>query len=153
MILSHNTPPTSKSKLPCITTPLLIGKMDSSKSHPFSFHSTSSTTLQTTTSQTYTNNDQTTSHQTNPDQPPENTTTHEPGQYVYVARRTTPNPDAQPKPKSRLSKFLSKFESSAVRQANASREEKRLEAERTGVHKRSVSVVPGNAGQSTGAFL
>ena len=127
--------------------------MDTSKPHPFSFHSPSSSTLQTTTSQTYTNNDQTTSNQTITHQSPESTATHEPGQFTYVRKRTTPNPDAQPKQKSRLSKFLSKFESSAVRQANASREHKQLEAERTGVHKSSVSVVPGNAMQSTGAFL
>jgi hypothetical protein len=127
--------------------------MDTSKPHPFSFHSTSSSTVQTTTSQTYTNNDQTTPNQTITNQPSENTATHEPGQYTYVEKRTIPNPDAQPKQNSRLGKFLSKFESSAVRQANAAREAKRLEAERTGVHKRAVSVVPGNATQSTGAFL
>ncbi|KAH6651233.1 hypothetical protein F5144DRAFT_558848 [Chaetomium tenue] len=120
--------------------------MDSSNPHPFSLpSSTSSTTLATTTTTTTTTTQTPTN---NPPQPP-----REPQQYTYISKRTTPNPDAQPKQKSRLGKFLSKFESSAVRQANAVKESKRLEAERTGVHKLAATGTPGNAAQSTAAFM
>ncbi|KAK3299889.1 uncharacterized protein B0H64DRAFT_379369 [Chaetomium fimeti] len=107
-----------------------------------SLHSTTSSTTLTapTTNQTATN--QTTT-------PP----TREPRQYVYVDKRVAPNPDAQPKPKSRLSRFLSKFESSVVRQANAAREREALEAERTGVRKYAATGAPGNSTQSTAAFM
>ncbi|EAQ93744.1 predicted protein [Chaetomium globosum CBS 148.51] len=124
--------------------------MGSSNPHPFSTHSTTSSatlaTTTTTTTQTLTNNTPQ-AGTTTPQQPP-----HEPHQYIYVSKRTTPNPDAQPKQKSRLSRFLSKFESSAVRQANAARESKRLEAERTGVHTLAVTGTPGNAAQIHGGI-
>ncbi|KAK0614728.1 hypothetical protein B0T14DRAFT_528967 [Immersiella caudata] len=60
-------------------------------------------------------------------------------QFAYVDRRITPNPDAQPKQKGKLSKFLSKFQSPAVKATNAIREREMLEQERTGVKKVSAT--------------
>lgn len=56
-----------------------------------------------------------------------------PQRYVYYERTGVPNPDAQPKPKSRLSKFLSRFQSPAVKSTLAAREREKLEEERRGV--------------------
>ena len=54
--------------------------------------------------------------------------------YVYV-ERTTPNPDAKPKTRSKIGQFLSKFKSPAVKATTAIRDREDLEAERTGVKK------------------
>ncbi|KAH6853279.1 hypothetical protein B0I37DRAFT_348747 [Chaetomium sp. MPI-CAGE-AT-0009] len=124
--------------------------MNTTKPQQPSLHSTtSSTTLAATTTTVNTTTVNTTTVNTTTTAAPR----REPGQYVYIDKRVTPNPDAQPKPKSRLSKFLSKFESAAVRQANAAREREALEAERTGVRKYASSGTPGSAMQSTGAFM
>lgn len=69
-------------------------------------------------------------------------------QYVYVDKIKAPNPDAQPKKKSKLSSFLSKFQNPAVRQSEAVRENRRLEEERTGV--RTVQVT--DVSRSTNAW-
>ncbi len=47
-------------------------------------------------------------------------------------QKGAPNPDAQPKEKSKVSKFLTKFQSSAVKATNEAREREKLEEERTG---------------------
>lgn len=64
-----------------------------------------------------------------------------PQQYVYVDKVGTPNPDAQPKKKSKISSFFSKFQSPAVKATNAAREKVLLEQERTGVRKIHVADV------------
>ncbi|GAB1319529.1 hypothetical protein MFIFM68171_09739 [Madurella fahalii] len=56
-----------------------------------------------------------------------------PQRYVYYERTGVPNPDAQPKPKSKLSRFLSRFQSPAVKSTLAARERQKLEEERRGV--------------------
>lgn len=61
--------------------------------------------------------------------------------YVYVEKHGTPNPDAKPKEKSRLGKFLSKFQSPAVKGTTAARDRVKLEEERTGVKKVQVTDV------------
>ncbi|KAK4448775.1 hypothetical protein QBC34DRAFT_406708 [Podospora aff. communis PSN243] len=60
-------------------------------------------------------------------------------QYAYVDKRIKANPDAQPKKKGKLSSFLSKFQSPAVKASTAIREREMLEQERTGVVKVSVT--------------
>ncbi|KAK0702233.1 hypothetical protein B0H67DRAFT_393913 [Lasiosphaeris hirsuta] len=55
--------------------------------------------------------------------------------YVYVEKVSEPKPDAAPKIKSRISKFMSKFQSPAVRATKAAREREQLEEVRTGVKK------------------
>ncbi|KAK0741556.1 hypothetical protein B0T18DRAFT_394134 [Schizothecium vesticola] len=77
-----------------------------------------------------------------PKQPPA------PQQYVYVDKVGTPNPDAQPKKKSKISSFFSKFQSPAVKATNAARERVLLEQERTGVRKVQVTDV----GRSSNAW-
>ena len=57
-----------------------------------------------------------------------------PQQYVYIEKRT-PNPDAKPKSKSKIGKFLSKFQSPAVKATTAIHERAKLEQERTGIRK------------------
>jgi len=69
-------------------------------------------------------------------------------QYVYVDKIKAPNPNAQPKKKSKLSSFLSKFQNPAVRHSEATREARQLEEERTGV--RTVQVT--DVSKSSNAF-
>lgn len=76
-----------------------------------------------------------------------------PARYLYYERKGPGNPDAQPKPKSKLSKFLSKFQSPAVKQTNAARERERLEEERTGVKVYTALGTPGSTNQSTAAYM
>lgn len=74
-------------------------------------------------------------------------------QYIYTERVGAPNPDAQPKKKSKLSKFLASFQSSTVQRTNAAREREKLEEERTGVRKTAAVGAPQGTGQSFGAFV
>ncbi|KAK1750390.1 hypothetical protein QBC47DRAFT_393995 [Echria macrotheca] len=53
--------------------------------------------------------------------------------YVYIDKVKPPNPDAQPKKKSKIGAFLSKFQSPAVKKTTQLRDDKKLEEERTGV--------------------
>ncbi|KAL2192993.1 hypothetical protein P885DRAFT_81724 [Corynascus similis CBS 632.67] len=76
-----------------------------------------------------------------------------PQDYVYYERKGPPNPNAQPKQKSRLSKFLEKFQSPVVQQANAARERKQLEEERTGIRTYRPAGAPSDSKQSTWAFM
>ncbi|KAK1835029.1 hypothetical protein QBC39DRAFT_182917 [Podospora conica] len=69
-------------------------------------------------------------------------------QYVYVDKVGTPNPDAQPKKKSKISSFFSKFQSPAVKATNAARDKVLLEQERTGVRKVQVT----DTGRSSNAW-
>lgn len=82
----------------------------------------------------------------NEDKKPEQPFTRQ--QYVYVDKIKAPNPNAQPKKKSKLSSFLSKFQNPAVRQSETARETRRLEEERTGV--RTVQVT--DVSKSSNAF-
>ncbi|KAL2151002.1 hypothetical protein VTH82DRAFT_6100 [Thermothelomyces myriococcoides] len=77
-----------------------------------------------------------------------------PPEYRYMARKQPagPNPDAQPKHKSRLSRFLAKFQSPAVQQANAARERRKVEEERAGVATQTPAGAPAGSWQSTWAF-
>ncbi|KAK4141803.1 uncharacterized protein C8A04DRAFT_30648 [Dichotomopilus funicola] len=89
-------------------------------------------------------------------QPSTSNTTSDNGtltQYIYTERVGPPNLDAQPKKKSKLSKFLSTFQSSAVQQTNAAREREKLEEQRTGVRKTAAMGAPQGTGQSFGAFV
>ena len=92
----------------------------------------------------------------NPD-PPTTTTNQEkkytPEPYTYTKRTGPGNPDAQPKEKSKLGKFLSKFQTDAVKKSNAAREREKLEEERTGIKKYTASGAPGSTTQSAAAFL
>lgn len=53
--------------------------------------------------------------------------------HLYKATGRPPNPDAQPKPKSKLSKLMSKLASPSVRRSLDLHERQLLEEERTGV--------------------
>ena len=88
-------------------------------------------------------------------QPASVTGKHEagPARYVYHERVGAPNPNAQPKRKSKFSKLLSKFQSPAVKQTNAARERELLEQERTGVKTYTPLGTPGSTNQATAAFL
>ncbi|KAK3356548.1 hypothetical protein B0T25DRAFT_536966 [Lasiosphaeria hispida] len=55
--------------------------------------------------------------------------------YVYVEKRSEPKPNIAPKTKSKLSRFMSKFQSPAVQATKAAREREQLEEVRTGVKK------------------
>ena len=71
-----------------------------------------------------------------PANPNTNTSNAAPPQYTWTERTGhTPQPDAQLKEKSKLSQFLLKFQSPAVRQADKKRELMKLEEKRTGVRK------------------
>lgn len=65
-----------------------------------------------------------------------------PIEYVYIERKA-PRPEFAPKPKSKLNKFISKFQSSAVKQTEAIRQHGQEEAERTGVRKIQSQAAPG----------
>ncbi len=72
--------------------------------------------------------------------------------YIYTKKTgRPPNPDAQPKSKSALGKFMSKFQSPAVRQGNDARDRELLEEERTGVKIWTATETPTGQG-SAGAF-
>lgn len=88
-------------------------------------------------------------------QPASATGKHEagPARYVYQERVGAPNPDAQPKQKSKVGRFLSKFQSPAVKQTNAARDRELLEQERTGVKTYTPLGTPGSANQATAAFM
>ena len=75
---------------------------------------------------------------------------YNPQPYCYVESYKTPNPNAQPKKKSKLSEFFSKFQSPAVKSTNAARERELLEQERTGVKK--VVVTDMNRSSSAWAY-
>ena len=70
--------------------------------------------------------------------------------YVYIEKVGTPNPDAQPKTKSKFSNFLSKFQSPAVKATKAARERELLKQERTGV--RTVQVTDMNRSSNAWAL-
>ncbi len=97
-------------------------------------------------------------------QPDSNTTTtatapqtsepKQPSRYLYYEKTgRPPNPDAQLKPKSKLDKLLSKFQSPAVQKTNAARERELLEEERRGVKISSATGVAMGSGQAVGAYL
>ncbi|KAK4150398.1 hypothetical protein C8A00DRAFT_36994 [Chaetomidium leptoderma] len=92
---------------------------------------------------------------TKPEKAPESQegSSEEPQRYVYGVRTAAPNPNAQLKPKSKLSKFMSKFESPAVRKTKAAHERQKLEEERTGIKIYTPMAAPGSTSQSFGAFL
>ena len=70
-------------------------------------------------------------------------------QYVYVnPNKKGPQSDYQAKPKSRLSKFMSRFQSPAVKATNSIREREREEEVKSGVTKTQVS----DAGRSSNAW-
>ncbi|KAK4211343.1 hypothetical protein QBC37DRAFT_427113 [Rhypophila decipiens] len=70
-------------------------------------------------------------------------------QYHYVEQsKKGPQPDYVPKPKSKFSKFLSKFQSPAVKSTLAAREAKQVEDIRKGVKTTQVSDV----GRSSNAW-
>ncbi|KAK4189453.1 hypothetical protein QBC35DRAFT_472672 [Podospora australis] len=72
-----------------------------------------------------------------------------PDRYTYVERIGEPNPNAQAKPPSKLSKFFSKFQSPAVKKTNAAREKEKLEEERTGVRVYTPMPAPVGSGANT----
>lgn len=87
------------------------------------------------------------------DQPSSSSTTEQPEpvrqQYVYVkANKKGPQPDYQTKPMSRLSKFMSKFQSPAVKATNSIREKGKEEDIKSGVTRTQVSDV----GRSSNAW-
>lgn len=72
----------------------------------------------------------------------------------YTSTRPTgkaPKPFAQKKPQSALGKFMSKFQSPAVRQTTAARERELLEEERTGVKKVTTGSAASDPGAATAA--
>lgn len=71
-------------------------------------------------------------------------TTPDPERYTYyVPTGLPPNPDAQPKPKSRLGRLIGKLQSPAVQRSDAAHERERLEEVRTGRKKRQVANLTG----------
>ena len=62
-----------------------------------------------------------------------------------------PNPSAQPKPKSALTKLFGKLQSPAVKQSVAARERELLEEERTGLKKTTFGGAASDAGPATAA--
>ena len=80
--------------------------------------------------------------------------TPQPERYLYYKKTgRAPNPDAQLKPKSKLDKLLSKFQSPAVKRTNAARERELLEEERRGVKIYSATGVAMGSGQAVGEYL
>jgi hypothetical protein len=78
----------------------------------------------------------------------------QPDRYLYYKKTgRAPNPDAQLKPKSKLSSFLSKFQSPAVKKTNDARDRELLEEERRGVKIYTATGVPTGADQNTGAYM
>jgi hypothetical protein len=73
--------------------------------------------------------------------------------YLYYKKTGTPNPDAQPKPKTKLDKLMSKFQSPAVRRTNAAREREKLEEERTGVRVYTPAGAVAGSYQATAAYF
>ena len=74
-----------------------------------------------------------------------------PRYLYYTETGRPPNPDAQPKPQSALGKFMTKFQSPAVRQGNEARDRELLEEERKGVKVWTATETPTGAG-SAGSF-
>jgi len=66
---------------------------------------------------------------------PSATTYEDLHRYVYVSERVEPKPEAVAKPQSRFSKFMTKFQSPAVKATKAAHAREMLEQERTGVKK------------------
>lgn len=62
-------------------------------------------------------------------------------EYLYIERKP-PRPDYTPKPKSKFSQFISKFQTSAVKQTEAIRQHEQEEAKRTGVQKIQAQATP-----------
>ncbi len=88
-----------------------------------------------------------------PDQPQPATTgtSGELPHRIQYERTGNPNPDAQPKHKSRLNKLMSKFQSPAVKRTVAARERELLEEERTGIKKHVVGSAASDPGTATAA--
>lgn len=66
-----------------------------------------------------------------------------PQEFVYYVK-TTPKPPKQKKPKSRLGSFIDRFQSSAVKAAQAIKEREEEEERRTGMKKYRPLPVTGN---------
>ena len=92
-----------------------------------------------------------------PDQPPTDTTlatttSSELPRYTRITPTgVPPNPSAQPKPKSALTKLFGKLQSPAVKQSVAARERELLEEERTGLKKTTFGGAASDAGPATAA--
>jgi hypothetical protein len=86
-----------------------------------------------------------------PDEPTASAENGELPRYTRYERTGNPNPDAQPKHKSKLNKFMSKFQSPAVKRTVAARERELLEEERTGIKKHTTGSAASDAGPATAA--
>ncbi|KAK3897819.1 hypothetical protein C8A05DRAFT_38606 [Staphylotrichum tortipilum] len=71
--------------------------------------------------------------------------------YIHYERTGDPNPEAQPKHKSRFNKLMSKFQSPAVKRTVAVRERELLEEERTGIKKHTTGSAASDPGPATAA--
>ncbi len=126
------------------------------KTTPPSLHSTSSTTTLAKPDSNTTTLNKPDSNTTTPTETTKTNTPQakEPERYLYYKKTSKPpNPDAQPKPKTKLDKLLSKFQSPAVKQTNAAREREQLEEERRGVKIMSATGVAMGSGQAVGEYL
>jgi len=78
---------------------------------------------------------------------------NDPPRYLYRQRVGPGNPNAEQKPKSKLAKFMSKFQSPAVQQTKAARDREILEEERTGVRVLTPAGAVAGSMQATAAFM
>ncbi|KAK3987240.1 hypothetical protein QBC44DRAFT_331967 [Cladorrhinum sp. PSN332] len=72
-----------------------------------------------------------------------------PTRYLYTERVAPPNPDYQRKPPSKLSKFMSKFQSPAVKATKSKKKQEEDEEKRTGVKTYTAIGAPQGSGQWT----
>ncbi len=77
----------------------------------------------------------------------------DPPRYLYHQKVGPGNPNAQQKAKSKLAKFMSKFQSPVVQQTNAARDRELLEEERTGIRVLTPAGAVAGSGQATAAFM
>ncbi|KAK0726363.1 hypothetical protein B0T21DRAFT_33206 [Apiosordaria backusii] len=73
-----------------------------------------------------------------------------PARYLYYEKVAEPNPDYVAKPPSKLSKFMSKFQSPAVKATKAKRQAEIDEERRTGVKVYTPAGAPMGSGQHVG---
>ncbi|KAK4226560.1 hypothetical protein QBC38DRAFT_480088 [Podospora fimiseda] len=83
------------------------------------------------------------------DQPKPKPKPQTPARYLYTERVAPPNPDYKPKPPSKLSKFMSKFQSPAVKSTKAKKKEEEDEEKRTGIKTYTAIGAPQGSGQWT----
>ncbi|KAK4161073.1 hypothetical protein QBC43DRAFT_303308 [Cladorrhinum sp. PSN259] len=111
------------------------------------YQDTTATTTEPETKEPRTSTSGTTLNDQPIDQPKRKPET--PARYLYVDRVAPPNPNYVPKPPSRLSKFMSKFQSPAVKSTKAKKKAEEDEEKRTGIRTYTPIGAPSGGSQWT----